>query len=173
MDIHEAYAIYRRITCQYEDLDRIPDIFTDDVVSGNAGWGPIRGLEAQTIFLTTTTKMGLEPEEHLWCMTKGDDLAFRARNWAGAKSTSAWFDVIGHLTFDPTREKFCFYYGFFDPRTVADVLNSSATCKLEASAEGFQRAREATTRFESRCGVDADLPDRMRVSSLDAAQGVA
>ena len=140
MDIHEAYAIYRRITCQYEDLDRIADIFTDDVVSGNAGWGPIRGLEAQELFLTTTTKMGMEPEEHLWCMIDGDDLAFRARNWAGAKGDSAWFDVIGHLIFDPTCEKFRFYYGFFDPRIVAEVLSSSSTCNVEASAEALLRA---------------------------------
>ena len=163
-DIREAYAIYERITCQYEDLHRIPEIFTDDVVGGNAVIGRIRGLEAQTIFLTTARETGAVPEDHLWCMIDGDDLAFRARNWAGRKHDSPFFDMIGHLIFDRARGKFCFYYGFMDPNTAMKVMGSSS---VAIAAPRIQAMHEATRRFESRPGFDAALSDRMLVSSLE------
>ncbi len=152
MNIHDAYAIYRRITCHYEEIDRIPEIFTHDFVGGNATFGRIRGLEAQRIFLKTPQEMGMVPEEHLWCMTDADNLAFRARNWAGAKDDSPFFDVIGHLIFDEPRGKFCFYHGFFNPTTAADVLGSSTTCSLHAAIKGMNAARQETERFELEAG---------------------
>ena len=166
MDIREAYRIYQRITCEYEDLDRIAEIFTADVVGGNSGFGRIRGIEAQTIFLTTPRKMGLEPEDHLWCMIEGDKLAFRARVWAGARSCSAFFDAIGHLIFDPHRGQFCFYHGFYESEIAARVLGTSSTCSLEAAAEGIRTAREATARFESRAGGEPGVPDELEVWAL-------
>ena len=97
MDIHEAYEIYKVVTTRYEALERIPEIFTDDFVGGNPVSGTIRGVEAQQHFLTTAKAMGIPPEDHLWCLIEGDDLAFRARVWAAERGQSAFFDAIGRL----------------------------------------------------------------------------
>ena len=144
MDIHEAYAIYRNVTARYEEIERIPEIFTDDFVGGNPVSGVIRGVEAQRLFLETPRRMGLVPEDHLSCMIEGDALAFRARVWSGPQGASAFFDAIGHLIFDPAQGKFAFYYGFFDGETCARVLASSPTCSVEEAAAGMEAARTAS-----------------------------
>ena len=162
--IREAYEVYKQITCEYEDLDLIPEIFTDDVVGGNASYGRIRGLEAQTIFLTTAQKMGLVPEDHLWCMIDGNNLAFRARVWGKARNQAPFVDAIGHLIFDPGRAKFCFYYGFYDSQAMATMLSSVSTGAVDAATEGFRAVQVATKGFESRPGFDPELQDLMRVS---------
>ena len=149
MTIHDAYAIYKRITCDYEDFDRIPDIFTDDFVGGNASLGEIRGLEAQTLFLRAPYEMGSPPEEHLWCMIDGDNLAFRARNWEGEKGDSDFFDLIGHLIFDPRIAKFRFYYGFYDPMIPAKMLLTNRPGSLWTGLEQLGAIRDATEQFES------------------------
>ncbi len=159
-DIHDAYQIYKRITCDFEDLDLIPEIFTDDFVGGNAVIGQIRGLEAQTIFLSTCPKMGIEPEDHLWCMVDGNNLAFRARNWRGKKHESPFFDMIGHLLFDATLAKFCFYYGFLDPSLAMKTMGN-----LEVAGPMMQAALEASRRYQSQPGFDPKLPDHLTVSS--------
>jgi hypothetical protein len=166
MDIDHAYEIYRRITTEYQEVDRIPEIFTDDFVGGNASFGRIRGVEAQTIFLRTAERAGLVPEDHLWYMASGNQLAFRARNWAGAKHESAFFDVIGNLTFDPARGKFSFYYGFYDPRVAAEVLASGTTVDLNTAAASIEQAQKATQRFVADTGDRLTMPDEQIVSFL-------
>jgi len=165
--IHEAYEIYKRITCEYEDLDRIPAIFTDDFVGGNTTYGRIRGVEAQTIFLTTAQMMGIPPEDHLWCMIDGDKLAFRARVWGGTRNRPPFVDAIGHLIFDPDRGRFSFYYGFYDAKAMEAMFASISPSAVEAAAEGFRAVQEATQRFESNPGFTPELPDLLMVSSSD------
>ncbi|NIP88774.1 MAG: hypothetical protein GWO21_07365, partial [Gammaproteobacteria bacterium] len=63
-------------------------------------------------------------------MTSGSQLAFRARNRAGTKYQSAFFDVVGNFAFDTKHGKFSFYYGFYDPKIVAQVLATSTTISL-------------------------------------------
>jgi hypothetical protein len=64
--MHEAYEIYKEIPCQYEELDLLHEIFTDDSIGGYSSFGRIRGIEAWTIFLMTRQRMGLVPGDHLW-----------------------------------------------------------------------------------------------------------
>ena len=67
MNIHEAYEIYQLLTCQYADLERAFEIFTDDFVGGNSTAGQLRGVEAQRMFLSSAREMGLEPEQSTAC----------------------------------------------------------------------------------------------------------
>ena len=165
MNIHEAYEVYQRLTCHYEDHGRAVEIFTDDFVGGNSTAGQLRGLEAQRILLSTAMEMGLEPEDHLWTIVDGANLTFRFRQWADAKYDSAFFDGIGHLVFDEVRGKFCYYHGFFDARTAIDVLRTSTTCSLSVAAKGMQAAQQATAEFLARDGSESELPDAFKVSS--------
>jgi hypothetical protein len=165
MDIHEAYEVYQRLTCHYEDLQRASEIFTDDFVGGNSTAGQLRGLKAQKILLNSAIEMGLKPEDHLWSIVDGANLTFRFRQWAGTKYDSAFFDGVGHLVFDELRGKFCYYHGFFDARTAIDVLRTSATCSLSVAAKGMQAAKQATDEFLAREESESELPDAFKVSS--------
>ena len=165
MNIYEAFEIYGLLTCNYGDLERSHEIFTEDFVGGNSTAGQLRGVEAQRIFLNTAREMGLEPEDHLWSLVDGTNLTFRFRQWAGVKYESPFFDGIGHLAFDDERRKFCYYHGFFDARTAIEVLSASATCSMSVAAKGMQDAQRATADFLALSGSASKLPDEFRVSS--------
>jgi len=99
-------------------------------------------------------------------MTDGDDLAFRARVWGGERGKPPFVDMIGHLIFDPDREKLCFYYGFYDVNAMNEMLGSVGPRALERAAEGARAVPAATRRIESAPGFDPALTERLQVSRL-------
>ena len=153
--IQSAYEIYKSINTAYKDMDKIPEIFTDDCFTGNHAWGYLQGIEAAVIFYHTAQLMVLEAEDHLWHMIDGDNLVFRWKLWAGEKHNSPFVGGMGQLVFNRDQGKFCFYHGVFDTAEITKIMGNDSAGQI--AFKRLQQAQQATQRFQAENQHAADL----------------
>jgi len=146
-NILNAFEIYKTINGAHRDFEKIPEIFSADVIGGNVACGRLQGLEALSIIYRANKESGFSPEDYLWQMVSENTLAFRFRFYGGKKYDSPYFEGVGELVFDPSIAKFTSYFGMFD---VASDMKVMAVDPERAKITGkhISKAIDATKRYQ-------------------------